>query len=381
MSSQDTPLVQYLTQVIAGNKSGPIAQLVLFLLTLLEGVYWLLLQLHRLSTRPRRLPAPVLSIGNLVAGGTGKTPTVVWLAKQLQAAGYHPAVLTRGYGGKAQEAGMVFTHSDLGQQLPEQVGDEPYLIAKLLPDLIVAVGRDRYAMGRRALAQHPGIDCFILDDGLQYWGLRRDLDIVLLDARKPFDNGHLIPRGILREPVRGLRRGKLILLTRAQHLTGPDLERLTARLKQLNPEARIGLANSVEPEVVAMEDWDQGKLGQPARQYLKGRRIGLVTAIGNPNQLLQTIRQFEPVLERQWLFPDHHHWSETAIAELIQRISSTGLKVIIVTAKDAVKLNSYRRLFQQAGLKVLILTLDFTVDPPNILEQIFVAIQEKGRFT
>ncbi len=378
MNRQDTPLVQYLTQVIAGEQSGLIARLVLLLLTLLEGVYWLLLQLHRLSTRPRRLPVPVLSIGNLVAGGTGKTPTVVWLAKQLQAAGYHPAVLTRGYGGKAQEAGMVFSHSDLEQRLPEHVGDEPYLIAKLLPDLTVAVGRDRYAMGRRALAGHSGIDCFILDDGLQYWGLQRDLDIILLDARRPFDNGHLIPRGILREPVRGLRRGKVILLTRTQHLASADLDQLTTRLKQLNPEAQIGMANPVEPEVVAMEDWDQGKLGQPANRYLKGRRIGIATAIGNPEQLLQTIRAFEPVLEQQWLFPDHYHWSEAAIAELIQNINSVGLKEIIVTAKDAVKLNGYNRLFQQAGLKVLILTLDFTVHPPNILEQVLVTLQKKG---
>lgn len=191
-------LESYLLRVIAKEEKGFLPLLVLGLLNVLEIVYLVLLKLERASVKRDRLSVPIISIGNLVAGGTGKTPTVVWLVTFLKQSGFTPAVLTRGYRAKAQEQGLVFTNTDFKRLTPDFTGDEPYLLAGLLPGTVIAVGRDRYRSALKALAVHPEIDVFVMDDGFQYLKLQKDLDILLLDANAPFGNGHLIPRGTLR---------------------------------------------------------------------------------------------------------------------------------------------------------------------------------------
>lgn len=149
--------------------------------------------------RPKHLPCPVLSIGNLVAGGTGKTPLTAFLAQHLRAAGCRVAILSRGYGGRASGINVV---SD-GQRIflkPPQAGDEACLLAQKLPGIPVVTGADRFQAGLQAWERfHP--DLFLLDDGFQHFQLYRDLDVVLLDAARPFGNGRLLPRGPLREPI------------------------------------------------------------------------------------------------------------------------------------------------------------------------------------
>ena len=377
---EESAVLKYLYRVVDGTEKGPLANVVLVLLTVLEGFYRCLLGLNRLLSHPRRLPVPVISIGNLVAGGTGKTPTVAWLVRQLQAAGRTPAILTRGYNGTAQKEGIVFNSNDLSNLDPQLTGDEPYLLAGMLPGTWVAVGRDRFGMGQAALRKDPAIDCFVLDDGFQYWNLKRDYDIVVMDAGNPFGNGRLIPRGTMREPLSALKRAQAVFLTRIDRTSPPELERLTARLNLQNPELSISLVETVPPGLVALGGHGNEKRIFPAAAFLKGRSCGAVTAIGNPEQFFDSLRQLGVTLIFQESYPDHYSWDAADIQTLISKIQKSAIREIITTAKDGVKLEQYTELFKQAGIEVLILTLEFRIIDSGqaVLRQIHARIHSKG---
>ena len=192
--------------------------------------------------RRGRLPISILSIGNLTVGGTGKTPMTQYLCRCLQAHGKRVAILSRGHGGESQSVRLV---SDLtGPVLlsAAEAGDEPVLLARTLPGVPVLVGKDRRLSGREALRRF-GLDALVLDDGFQFWQLQRDLDIVLLDARCPFDNGFSLPRGLLREPKRHLRRAGIVVATRSGGLTVPERESLIAQIRDLAPNAPLFFAD------------------------------------------------------------------------------------------------------------------------------------------
>jgi tetraacyldisaccharide 4'-kinase len=160
----------------------------------------------------RRAPLPVISVGNLAVGGTGKTPLVAWLARRLQAEGRNPAVVSRGYGGTAGAGPLVVSTGGGPRVNARTCGDEPHALARALSGVIVVVGADRLEGARRAAA--AGADTVILDDGFQHRSLARDLDIVVLDGRAPFDGGSLLPKGRLRERPQALRRAQAVVLTR-----------------------------------------------------------------------------------------------------------------------------------------------------------------------
>jgi tetraacyldisaccharide 4'-kinase len=361
-------LQKYLRQVISGEISGIGAALTRFGLGLLEPVYWLLLILSRGLIRRRTLPRPVYSIGNLTAGGTGKTPTVVWLARLLQEQGRRPAVLSRGYRGKGQSEPVCFTHLTAGIS-PEQVGDESCMLAKLLPETLICVGRDRYRAGLRALEISPAIDCFILDDGFQHWHLARRLDIVMLDAVNPFGNGHLIPRGLLREPVSALQRADIILLSRAEGAVSNDLAPELAQ----HTRATIGTIKIAPPRLLTLPEWQENVKGIPAASILTDAKIGILTAIGNPGQFRVAVQRQGASLAFFAEFPDHHSWSQSEIEGVLRQASAIGCEFLVTTAKDAVKLERFAgQLPGLAGL-LRILTLEFTVDDKEVL----AAIQRK----
>ena len=162
----------------------------------------------------RKLPRPVISVGNLTVGGTGKTPTVAMLARHFISRGKRVVVLSRGYGGRQTAWGGGGFHWKLALLLsPEEAGDEPYLLASTVPGLAVVVGADRYRAGLLAMEQLKP-DIFILDDGYQHLRLKRDLNILLLDSRHPFGNGRMLPAGLLREPQSAAERADLIMYTR-----------------------------------------------------------------------------------------------------------------------------------------------------------------------
>lgn len=170
----------------------------------------------------RRLPRPVVSIGNIAAGGTGKTPVTAHIARLLIGQGLSVAVLSRGYGGTLEGRCAVVSDGTSMLMTAEECGDEPYLLASTMPGLIVVIGPDRYQAGCLAL-ERLNVDIFLLDDGFQHLRLQRDLDILLLDCAKPFGNGWTLPAGLLREPPAAVRRADLIIRTRCPEVDIPPV--------------------------------------------------------------------------------------------------------------------------------------------------------------
>lgn len=358
----------YLTRVLLMEETGVLPFLLRSFLSVLAFIYFILLCLSRFLQPRRRLPVPVISVGNITLGGTGKTPTVVWLVRLLKQEGLTPAVLTRGYHGAAQNEGVCFTGSDLEDLNPDKTGDEPFLLAKLLPDTLIVVGKDRYRMAQQALKTRPGIDLFILDDGFQHRPLFRDLDIVLIDATRPFGNGHLLPRGFLREPLTGLKRAGILLLTRTAKVSAADLDRLKGKLKKFNPWAEVASVTENNRYLLPLPGLNSGALD--AESFLPGRKVAAITGIGQPRQFLASLENFGAEVAYFRAFPDHYFWEGQEIRDLIAGLAGNGFQELIVTAKDGVKLERFAGRFSESGLTCYILSLDFSVEDPRISAKI-----------
>ena len=374
---QGRQIQTYLEQVVLGDKTGFKAGMIRLGLSLLEPVYWLLLSLNRLLIKKKSLPLPVLSIGNLVAGGVGKTPMVVWAVRELQAVGANPAVLTRGFA-RSSKSVLLFNRSELSRLRPEDTGDEPYLLAKFLPETTIAVGSNRFQTGTEALARDHSLDCFIMDDGFQHWRLHRNLDLVILDAANPFGNGHLLPRGILREPLSALRRAEIILLTRNGRIGKADREQLRSRLNELNPRALIAEVTEQAPSITNLNEWLTDQPGVAAGLFLNGLKVAGLTGIGNPKQFETTLQGLGAVVAYFKAYPDHFHWELDTISGLCQDLRDRKLQILVVTAKDAVKLAEYRDTIAQFGLECYVLSLEFAITDQAVLNRVRSLVVQKG---
>ena len=289
---------------------------------------------ERLGLRRRdRLPIPVISVGNLSVGGTGKTPMTQLLCRRLQGQGKRVAVLSRGHGGEGHSVRVVSDGGEISLST-EQVGDEPCLLALTLPGIPVLVGKDRRQSGREAMRRF-GLDTLILDDGFQFWQLQRDMDIVLLDARRPFDNGFPLPRGLLREPKRHLRRAGVVVATRAGGLTAGERQDLAGRVAALAPDAPLFFADHRAAGLVAADD-----LSAPMQPLsaLGGRRVFAASAIAQPQSFIETLARdlgAEVVGSRAWA--DHHKISPSDARTAMDAAVQAGAEALVMTEKDAVK--------------------------------------------
>lgn len=273
---------------------------------------------HRI--RPtHHLPCPVISVGNITTGGTGKTPVVCWLAAQLAVAGLRPAILLRGY--KRNTHGLSDEQALLAAALA-QLGIQP----------IVHADPDRVAGGRAVLSEHPEVDVLLLDDGFQHRRLHRNFDLVLIDATCPFGFGHVLPRGLLRESMSGLRRADAFVVTRSDLADQADLERIERTLRRYNPEAPIFHARH-ELDGIDMDDQ------RLPLQHLDGRRFFAVAGIGNPIGLQKQLTQVLGKFAGQWWLGDHHDYSAGDLAEMRRRAIGCGAELILVTEKDWAKLH------------------------------------------
>ena len=255
-----------------------------------------------------RLPVKVVSVGNLTWGGTGKTPLVIQLAKGLKAKGYSPAVLTRGYG-----------------------WDEAKLLADRLSPIPVVVGPDRVASGRRA-ARDLGADLLLLDDGYQQWRLKKDLEILTVDAGAPFGNGHLIPRGSLREPIPCAARADLIVVTRAD-LNPGEVKDLKERIRKVSPKAPIFLARYQPTRITK---WPSGQELPWSR--LQGEPICTLAGIADPKQFETTVERLGAEIGLKIRVQDHHPYSIHEMVRIFARCQQHRIRRIVTTAKDAVRI-------------------------------------------
>lgn len=283
--------------------------------------------------RRERLPVLVVSIGNLTVGGTGKTPMTQLLCRRLVAEGRQVAVLSRGHGGTSQSVRLVSGLDGRVLLTAAEAGDEPSLLAQTLPGVPVLVGKDRRLSGREALRLFD-LDVLVLDDGFQYWQLARDLDIVLLDARRPFDNGFPLPRGLLREPKRHLRRAGVVVVTRAGQLTGAQRTDLAAQIASLAPDAKLFFADHAPIGFVQADALSSPLL---PLSLLTGARVAAVSAIAQPLSFKNLLTSLGAVVVSEKAWTDHKVISEAEAQSVIKDAVLTGADVLVMTEKDAVK--------------------------------------------
>ena len=274
-----------------------------------------------------KLPVPVISVGNLTFGGTGKTPTVIALARDLVRMGRRPSVLTRGY--KRLDDGQVVVVGPEPRQTAAEVGDEPLEMARRLPGVPVIVDADRVRGG--AEAQRLGADVVLLDDGFQHLRLERDLDLVLIDAGDPWGGGRLPPLGRLREPVAGLGRADAVLITKAPAEWRPLAAEIERVIDHVAPRLQVFISR-VRPSRVCVPG--EGWLGS---EVLTGRRVMAFAALGRPDGFADTLAEAGAEIVASRWFPDHHAYTEQELADVVGQAADASA-IPVTTAKDAVKL-------------------------------------------
>ena len=279
-------------------------------------------------TGVRRLPVPVLSVGNLVAGGSGKTPFVEMLATRLRERSRRVAIVLRGYRGGSNKP-MIICDGRRFLCEPPMAADEAYLLGRHLSGVAVLTGADRYLVGQRAL-QELQCEIIVLDDGFQHLWLHRDLDIVLVDATNPFGYGRMLPSGLLRERPEALARADLLVVTHADR--GADLDQIRRDLRRYAPAVPIILAVHRPLGLIALN----GDV-QPLPR-LDGERVVAFSGIGNPESFEATLVRLGATVVVHQMFPDHHRYSSVDLEAISAVAKRADASVIITTEKDLIKL-------------------------------------------
>ena len=286
------------------------------------------LSLYRRGTfHTTKLDRPVISIGNLTTGGTGKTPLVEWVAKTIASHGKKVCILTRGYGRKDPHLQVIVSDGYGVLASPAEAGDEPYLLAtKLTGQAAVISSADRIAAGEEAIKDF-GTECFVLDDGFQHLRLARDLNIATIDATNPWGGGRLLPYGRLRENPEGLSRADCVVITRCDQVDNVD--RLQDEIVRFMVGRPIFISHMRPVRVVSLKNSAE-TLSPPAS-------VAAFCAVGNPGSFFENLRRVGYEIALQRSFPDHHVYSQAEIDSLVK---DAGASVLVTTAKDAVKLRT-----------------------------------------
>jgi tetraacyldisaccharide 4'-kinase len=321
--------------------------------------------------RDRTLGVQVIAIGNLTVGGTGKTPVVEKFARELRDAGRNVAILSRGYRSKPQPfhtkvLNKILLREDQtpprvvsnGKSLlldSEMAGDEPYMLASNLRDVVVLVDKDRVKSGRYAIEKF-GCDTLLLDDGFQYWDLRgRRHDVVLIDRQQPFGNEHLLPRGTLREPPSHLARAHTIFITKSDGNTAE----LRERINKLNSTAAV---IECVHQPLYFEDVFTGE--RKGIELLAGKKVASLSGIAQPESFEHSLVKLGGDLVYSKRFADHHRFTQQEILNAINRAKKRQADIIVTTQKDAVRFPKIDRrdvpfYFMRVEIKIVAGANDF----------------------
>jgi tetraacyldisaccharide 4'-kinase len=296
--------------------------------------------------KSHKLSCPVISLGNITLGGTGKTPTAKKLAYLIRDMGFKTAVLNRGY--KASFKGEAALVSD-GEKIYMDVceaGDEAYLLAKSMPGVMVIIGADRAAAGEFAIKKH-GAEVIIIDDGYQHWKLKRDMDIVLIDALNPFGNRHTLPRGTLREPLSSLNRADVFLLTKTNQAAKDIKDAIRDELFEYNKKALIVNSSHAAGEFIEIEEWLKlSNGGKKQKETLEEKepvdftsdKLIAFSALGNPASFEQTLNSLGVKTAEFICYQDHHKYTSAEMFHVQQKAVAINAKALVTTEKDAVKI-------------------------------------------
>ncbi|HYW79548.1 MAG TPA: tetraacyldisaccharide 4'-kinase [Thermoguttaceae bacterium] len=308
-------------EIISGRRRGPVAALLRFGLRLVETPYtWVVRRRNRRydsgAAATHRVAVPVVSVGNLTLGGTGKTPMVEWLARWFRDRDVRVTVISRGYGA---EAGSL--------------NDEALELEQRLPDVPHLQNPDRVAAALTAIEEFE-CQLIVLDDAMQHRRIGRDLEIVLLDALEPFGFDHVFPRGTLREPVEGLGRADVVVLSRADMLGPPERQQIQATAKRYAPAAAYLEVTHAARSLVSSAGKEE-PLGS-----LTGRPIAAFCGIGNPAGFRHTLETcgYQVACFRE--FPDHHRYDRADVESLATWADQSDIAAVLCTQKDLVKLQA-----------------------------------------
>lgn len=366
----------FVLEVIFEQRKGKRATMMRGFLFVLSKIFEGLVKLRRFLynvriLRDSTLGVQVIAIGNLTVGGTGKTPVVEKFARELQDQGRHVAILSRGYRSKPPPMRKRLINKLLfredrtpprivsdGKSLlldSETAGDEPYMLASNLKDVVVLVDKDRVKAGRYAIEKF-GCDTLLLDDGFQYWKLRgRRRDIVLVDCQQPFGNERLLPRGTLREPPTHLARASTIFITKSDGKT----EELRKRITQYNNTAAV--IECVHHPLYFEDVFTGERMGI---EFLAGRRVASLSGIAQPESFEKSLVGIGAELVYSKRFADHHRFTQQEVINAINRSKKRQAELIITTQKDAVRFPKIDRrdipiLFMRVEIKILKGAKDF----------------------
>jgi len=327
-------------EIISGVKRGPLAGVTRLGLGLLSAFYGVAVGLRNCAydlgiLRTERVEVPVVSLGNLTTGGTGKTPVAAALAVRFLKSGLKPAIISRGY--RADASGK---------------NDESRVLEILVPEALQVQNPDRVKGANQAIKE--GGTVVLLDDGYQHRRLHRDFNFLLIDAIEPFGYERLLPRGLLRESLRGVRRADLVLVTRADLVSDDRLSEIGARLNRSGCRAPV-MHVAFEPTRLISHSGSDLTLAQ-----LADKKVLAFCGIGNPEGFRQTLAPLVGELPQQqrMVFPDHHHYSERDCAEIVRQARDCGADVLVTTLKDLVKihrdeLEGLKLYALETGLRIL----------------------------
>ncbi|MBI1811886.1 MAG: tetraacyldisaccharide 4'-kinase [Nitrospirae bacterium] len=309
--------------------------------------------------RQKRLPHKVISIGNITAGGTGKTPAAIAVAEEAKRRGFYPVILTRGYKGKAK--GPCFVQkSEIKNDSSLLYGDEPVLMSEILKDVLIVKCADRYKGGMFAIknlkfqiSNFKSQIVFILDDGFQHWQLFRDKNILLIDAENPFDNRRLLPVGLLREPLKEIERADIIVLTKTGDIRQAMIEDIVGEIKSYNSKAPLFLSMHKPSGFVKLSG---------ETMPLEWAKEGLFSffafcGIGSPESFRKTVLSTGCSLKGLKKYSDHYTYKQEDIEDIIKEAKAGNAGWIVTTEKDLVRLRGLR-----LPENLVALTIRFAID-------------------
>jgi tetraacyldisaccharide 4'-kinase len=324
-------------KLISGQKTGILALLVRIILRILSFFYGIAVELRNFLyaqgfLKAHHSEAVVISIGNITTGGTGKTPLVVWLCNSLTQ-NYKCAILTRGY------------------KTTQNYIDEPEILRQGCHRATVIVNPDRVAGAAEAVDKF-GAKVLIMDDGFQHRRLARDLDIVTIDATVPFGYSKLLPAGLLREPVKSLKRADAVVITRSDQITSHELEKIEQKIRRCKPDIEISYSTHSPVYVVLSQE-------RINLDKIKGQKVFCFCGIGNPDAFFNTIKSLGCELTGSRIFDDHYNYMQSDIVEVYQQAQAAKAKLLLTTRKDYTKVAQFTEICENIPLGYLEIEITF----------------------
>ncbi len=325
-------------------------------------IYLLIFYLKRSITRQKKFNIPIICIGNITTGGTGKTPAVIELAKILISTGYHPGIVSRGYHGTRSKEGAIVADGNKLLLTPVESGDEPFLVAKSLKNVPVAICSSR-SKAINSLIDKFQVDTIIMDDGFQNNSVYKNISIAMIDATNPFGNRLILPAGNLREPEESLRRSDLIIINNSELVSNKQLVYLTSKIKRISQGKAIFYSNYQNDFLYQMKN----PKSRIQLSGIKNKKILIVTGIANPTAFATAIKKYDPYYVSAVTFSDHHVYTLKEIKKFLKESDSFNL--VITTEKDYVKMADF-----QFNEKFYVLKISLLIKEPDIFKNVIKSL-------